>query len=77
MSKKIAISEFKAHCLQIIDKLQINHESIVITKRDKPVATIMSFDAPVKSSMFGLLKDKAKIKRDIIKPISEKWSCEE
>jgi len=32
MPKEIAISEFKSHCLEIIDKLQISHESI-ITKR--------------------------------------------
>lgn len=35
MATKIAISQFKSHCLEIIEKLQTNKESIIITKRDK------------------------------------------
>jgi antitoxin (DNA-binding transcriptional repressor) of toxin-antitoxin stability system len=76
MTKEIAISQFKTHCLEIIDKLQVTHEPIIITKRDKPVATITAFEEPAKASIFGLLKDKAKIKGNIVKPIAEKWSCE-
>nr|WP_238375563.1 type II toxin-antitoxin system Phd/YefM family antitoxin [Rickettsia massiliae] len=37
----IAISQFKSHCLAIIEKLQTDKESIIITKRDKEVAQIL------------------------------------
>ena len=76
MSTEIAISQFKAHCLEIIEKLQTNHELVIITKRDKPVATITAFNKEDKVSILGLLKDKAKIKSDVISPINENWSCE-
>jgi len=32
---KIAISQFKAHCLEIIDKLQATRQPIILIKRDK------------------------------------------
>jgi antitoxin (DNA-binding transcriptional repressor) of toxin-antitoxin stability system len=68
MSTRIAISQFKSHCLEIIDKIQVSHESIIITKRDKPIAKIVPFDT-TKASLFGMLKHKAEIKGDIIDPL--------
>lgn len=75
MATKIAISHFKSHCLEIIDKLQNNQQSIIITKRKKPVARVVPFDSP-KASILGLLKDKAEIKGNILEPIDEKWEAE-
>lgn len=40
MAVKIAISQFKSHCLEIIEKLQTDKESIIITKRDREVQNI-------------------------------------
>ena len=64
MTNKIAISQFKSHCLEIIEKLQTDHQSIIITKRDKPVAKVTAFDSK-KISLLGMLKGKAKIIDDI------------
>ncbi|OJW67861.1 MAG: antitoxin [Candidatus Amoebophilus sp. 36-38] len=75
MDTKIAISQFKAHCLEIIEKLQTDHQPIIITKRDKPIAKVVPFDNQ-KASLFGLLKHKAEIKGDIIAPIDEKWNAQ-
>ncbi|WP_341789156.1 MULTISPECIES: type II toxin-antitoxin system Phd/YefM family antitoxin [unclassified Rickettsia] len=75
MSTKIAISYFKSHCLEIIDKLQTDKESIIITKRDKAVAQILPMDNK-KISLFGMLKNKAEIKGNILEPIEEKWNVE-
>jgi len=75
MSKKIAISKFKSHCLEIIDNLQHNHQSIIITKRDKVVAKVIPFKAN-KTSIFGFLKGKAEIKGDIISSLEEEWDAE-
>ncbi len=75
MYKKIAISKFKAHCLEIIENLQSDHQPVVITKRDKPIARVMPLDSE-KASLFGMLRNKAKIKGDIIGPIEEKWDVQ-
>lgn len=72
MVTKIAISHFKAHCLDIIDKLHTKGESIIITKRDKPVAKLQAIDSRF-SSIFGMLQDKAQINGDLLDPINEEW----
>ena len=75
MSTKIAISQFKSHCLEIIEKLQTNGQSVIITKRDKAVAKVLPIDNK-KVSLFGMLKNKAEIKANILEPIDEKWDAE-
>lgn len=75
MSTKIAISQFKAHCLEIIEKLQTSGQSVIITKRDKAIAKVLPMDTK-KISLFGMLKNKAEIKADILEPIDEKWNAE-
>ena len=75
MSKKVAISEFKSHCLEILNNLEKTKSSIVITKRNKPIATISPF-AKQKTSIFGMLQKKAEIKGDIISHTNEEWEAE-
>lgn len=75
MTLVIAISQFKSHCLEIIEKLQTNGQSIIITKRNKPIAKVESITDSSKISLFGLLKSKAEIKGDILESIEEKWDA--
>ncbi len=75
MSTKIAISQFKSHCLEVIEKLQVNQQPVIITKRNKPVAKVVPLDT-TKISLFGMLKGKAEIKADILEPVDEKWNAE-
>lgn len=74
-NKKVAISEFKAKCLEVIDNLQTDREPIVITKRDKPVARVVPLDSE-KVSLFGMFRSKGKINGDIVSPIEEKWDAQ-
>lgn len=76
MKNQMAISEFKAHCLEVINKIHHTHESIIITKRDKPIAKVVALEGMKKVSLFGLLQNKAKIISDIVGPINENWSVE-
>lgn len=76
MKSEIAISEFKAHCLELISKLEASKKTIVITKRNKPIAKVIPFEKEAKKTLFGSMKDKASINNNIIKPINEKWNVE-
>jgi prevent-host-death family protein len=42
--KTMAISQFKAHALKIIDEISQNHETIIVTKRGKPLAKILPYE---------------------------------
>jgi antitoxin (DNA-binding transcriptional repressor) of toxin-antitoxin stability system len=52
-------------------------KTIVITKRNKPVAKLIPFEQEAKMSLFGSMRDKASIKSDIVKSVSEKWSTDD
>jgi len=39
--KKMAAGSFKANCLAVMDEVQAKHETVVITKRGKPVAKLV------------------------------------
>lgn len=77
MTNIMAISEFKSHCLEVIEKLQTNKQSIIITKRNKPIARVEAINDMTKVSLFGMLKGRAEIKGDILEAIEENWNAED
>lgn len=71
-------AEFKAKCLKLIDEVAATHQSLVITKRGKPVARIVPIEpeAPL-PGMFGYMNGTGEIVGDIINLPSESWSAED
>jgi len=43
--KKMAAGAFKANCLTVMDDVQAENETVVITKHGKPVAKLVKFRA--------------------------------
>lgn len=72
--KKIAAGAFKANCLSIMDEVQAKRETVVITKRGKPVAKLVPV-SDEKDDIFGFLKGKVTIVGDIVSPALtlEEW----
>ena len=72
--KTMAAGSFKARCLAVMDEVQAKRETIVITKRGKPVVKLVPADAE-KDDIYGFLKGKAKIVGDIVSPAltREEW----
>jgi prevent-host-death family protein len=74
----VKAGEFKAHCLEIMDKVKKDKEIYVITKRGVPVAKLVpineSFD---QQSPFGYMKDTVVFMGDIIEPLGIKWEAED
>ena len=70
----MAAGSFKARCLAVMDEVQAKRETIVITKRGKPVVKLIPADAE-KDDIYGFLKGKAKIVGDIVSPAltREEW----
>ena len=67
--KTIPAGTFKAQCLALMDEVQATHEPVVITKRGKPVAKLVSVDPDKEDDLFGLWEGKVKITGDIISPV--------
>jgi prevent-host-death family protein len=74
--KKMPAGEFKARCLAVMDHVQKSRESVLITKRGRPVARLV----PVEDSsqqFLGRLEGIVKITGDIESPIepTDAWDA--
>jgi prevent-host-death family protein len=75
--KEIAISEFKAKCLSVLDEVYKTKKAIVVTRFGKPVAEVIPPSAEVVSgSWIGSMQDSMKILGDIVSPASDESDWE-
>ncbi len=74
--KEIAISEFKAKCLGLLDQVEKTKKPIRITRFGKPVAEVIPASPPSPSDWIGSMKDSMKILGDIVSPASEEKDWE-
>lgn len=72
--KTMPAGKFKAKCLAVMDEVRTKRQTVVITKRGKPVAKLVPVE-PQDDEIFGLFRGKIKIKGDIVKPVlsSREW----
>ena len=72
--KKMAAGSFKANCLAIMDEVQAKHETVVITKRGKPVAKLVPLNTET-DEIYNFLAGKGAIAGDIVSPAisSKEW----
>lgn len=68
--KEIAISEFKAKCLAILDEVQKTKQPIRVTRRGQPVAEVGPPTPKDDRSWIGSMKE-MKILGDIISPAND------
>ena len=73
-TKTIPAGTFKARCLAIMDEVQAKRQSVVITKRGRPVAKLVPVEEK-KDQIFGFLKGKGKVVGDVVSPVMtpEEW----
>lgn len=74
--KEIAISEFKAKCLAILDEVQKTQQRILVTRRGRPVAEVGPPPATDNRDWIGSMKGKSRILGDIISPANEESDWE-
>ena len=70
--KKMAAGFFKVHCLAVMNEVQSKRETVVITKRGKPVAKLVPVDRDA-DEIYGFLRDKVAITGDIVSPAIDDW----
>jgi prevent-host-death family protein len=70
---EIAAGQFKAQCLQLMDRVGQTHEEIVITKHGRPVAKLVPVEEQHSSSFIGYMKGSVVVSGDIVAPVEEDW----
>lgn len=71
--EEIAISEFKAKCLAILEQVRLTKTPIRVTRFGKPVAEIVppTAEAVDRAKWIGSMKDSIEILGDIISPADD------
>jgi prevent-host-death family protein len=72
--KKMAAGSFKIHCLAVMDEVQAKRETVVITKRGRPVAKLIPADSD-SDDIYNFLAGKGSITGDVVSPAlgREEW----
>ena len=74
--KTMAISHFKAQALKVLDQIARNHETLIITKRGKPIAQIVPYRDEAQQAEPGRLADTLVFEEDIVSPLGEEmWEA--
>jgi prevent-host-death family protein len=71
--KEVAISEFKAKCLALFERVRGTRQPLIVTRHGKPIAEVIPPAPPVdRQALFGSMKDRITIRGDIVSPAMEK-----
>jgi prevent-host-death family protein len=73
---QMGAADFKAHCLQVMEKVRRTRQEVVITKRGVPVAKLVPADPP-KKFVLGALAGKFTSVGDIVGPVISPEAWEE
>ena len=65
--KRMPAGSFKAKCLAVMDEVQAKHETVVITKRGRPVAKLVPADKSA-DEIYGFLAGKGSVAGNIVAP---------
>ncbi len=65
----VPAGEFKTHCLRLLDRVQKTGDTIIVTKRGRPVAKVVRVDDARRVSLRGTVH----VHGDIVGPILGGW----
>jgi prevent-host-death family protein len=74
--KQVAISEFKAKCLALIDQVQKTKKPIRITRFGQPIAEVIPPTPARVKQWMGSMRDSIEIVGDIVSPANEESEWE-
>jgi len=69
--REVAISEFKAKCLALLDQVQKTKQPIRITRFGKPVVEVVPTSPDSLPDWMGSMKDSIEIVGDVVSPANE------
>jgi prevent-host-death family protein len=72
--EEMPISEFKATCLAVLERVRRTGRPVIITRHGKPIAEVGPLAAQsVGAPWIGRLKGTAELADDLTAPLTEQW----
>lgn len=72
-SATVPAGEFKARCLKLLDEVAAKRQTLVVTKRGRPVAQVTPL--PEEGDFVGSMRESGQILGDIISPPDVEWEA--
>jgi len=66
--RTITADRFKKNCLKVMREMSLAREPILITKKGRPLAKLVSADAKTIDDIFGCMKSEVEIVGDLVSP---------
>jgi len=70
--RTVSAAAFKTQCLAILDEVKATGETIIVTKRGKPVAKVVAIERAEEAKP---LHRSVRYHGDIVAPIDEPWNA--
>jgi prevent-host-death family protein len=74
--EEVAISEFKAKCLALLERVRQTQKPLRITRFGKPVAEVVPASPDAGGAWIGSMKDTMQILGDIVAPVIDETDIE-
>jgi prevent-host-death family protein len=75
--QEVAISEFKAKCLSLLDEVSKTRTPLRVTRRGKPIADVIPASTETEErSWIGSMSDSVEIVGDIVSPVIDTETIE-
>jgi prevent-host-death family protein len=72
---RVPATEFKARCLELMDRVAEKRVTYVITKRGRAVARLVPIERKPGEPLFGRMRGMAEEVGDIVAPVMPDWSA--
>ncbi len=73
--ESVPASKAKAHLLELLNSVDRKGESVIITKRGRPVAKLVPIEQAPPRSIFGWMKGSGTITGDVVGPEPDIWNA--
>lgn len=70
--RTISAADFKARCLALLDEVNETRETLVVTKRGRPVARLVAAEPSPRRSLRGSVRWRG----DLLAPLGGDWDAE-
>ncbi len=71
----VSAAEFKARCLQLVERVQQERSEVVVTRYGRPVAKLVPYGEEP-GDLFGSLRGTVTYHGDVVGPVGEAWDAD-
>lgn len=76
VKETIPVSQLKARCSEVLDRVERHKQSLIVTRRGRPIARLVPFENDASPELYGSLRGTVRFHGDVIEPIDVEWEAQ-